>query len=80
MDLGLIAAIAALIGVVANFIRFGHWQGSMESRVNNLEQTSSNTLSKFDDICKTLNHNTIILTEMKTRLDVLFDEKKGKKK
>ncbi len=79
MDWGLIAGLAALAGVFMNFVRIGHWQGSMESRVKSLEQASSNALTKFDAISQVLDKNTVILTELKTRLDLIFDEKRGRR-
>lgn len=80
MDMGLITGLVAICGVLFNFIRIGHWQGSIESRVKNLEQASFNALTKFDAISKALDKNNVILTELKTRLDIMFEEKRGKKK
>lgn len=70
-----IGVIAALIGVCFNFIRFGAWQGKIEAKVENLERDSSNTLTKFDVINKSLKDNNVLLAELKVKLEVLLEEK-----
>ena len=72
-----IGAIIALFGVGFNFIRFGTWQGKIEAKVENLEKDSSNALTRFDAINKSLKENNVLLTELKVKLEVILEEKKG---
>lgn len=68
-----IGAIAALCGVVFNFVRFGNWQGKIEAKVETLERDSSNALTKFDVINKTMKENNALLVEMQVKINLLFD-------
>ena len=72
-----IGVLLALFGVFFNFLRFGKWQGIIETKVSNLEKDSSNALTKFDAINKALKENNEILTEVKVKLEMIFD--KGEK-
>ena len=49
----------------------------IETKVSNLEKDSSNALTKFDAINKALKENNEILTEVKVKLEMIFD--KGEK-
>lgn len=72
-----IGVITALVGVGFNFIRFGAWQGKIEAKVENLERDSSNALTRFDVINKSLKENNVLLTELKVKLEIMLEEKKG---
>lgn len=68
-----IGVILALFGVFFNFLRFGKWQGIIETKVGNLERDSLNALTKFDAINKALKENNEILTEVKVKLEMMVD-------
>ena len=79
MDWGLVSGLAALCGVVVNFLRFGKWQGIIETKVTRLEWDSSNALAKFDAIEQALKDNNEILTELKVKLEVMLERKARKR-
>ena len=68
-----IGVILALFGVFFNLLRFGKWQGIIETKVGNLERDSLNALTKFDAINKSLKENNEILTEVKVKLEMMFE-------
>ena len=70
-----ITAGLALCGVLFNFIRFGKWQGIIETKVSNLERDSCNALTKFDAINKALKENNEILTAVKVKLELMLEER-----
>lgn len=79
MDWGLISGLAALCGVIVNFLRFGKWQGIIETKVTRLEWDSSKALAKFDAIEQALRENNEILTELKVKLEIMMAGKEKKK-
>lgn len=72
-----VGVIISLLGVCFNFLRFGSWQGKIEAKVENLERDSSNALTRFDVINKSLKENNVLLTELKVKLEMMLEEKKG---
>ena len=77
MDWEAVGIILSLCGVLFNFIRFGKWQGIIETKVTVLERDSSITLTKFDVLNKALRENNEILTELKVKIELML-EKKGR--
>lgn len=67
-------AIAAIAGVITNFIRFGKWQGSMETRVTVLERESIKAFTKFDVVSKRIEETGKLLAEVNAKLEVLLEE------
>lgn len=80
MDWGLVAGLAALCGVVVNFIRFGRWQGNIETRVAGLEKISDGHDTRMENLAKLMSKQNDLLTEIKVKLDMLFNEKKARRK
>lgn len=80
MDWGLVAGLAALFGVVVNFIRFGRWQGNIETRVAGLEKISDGHDARMENLTKLMSKQNDLLTEIKVKLDMLFSEKKVRRK
>lgn len=60
-------------------MRFGKWQGIIETKVTRLEWDSSNALAKFDAIEQALKENNEILTELKVKLEVMLERKARKR-
>ena len=79
MDWGLITGLAAICGVIVNFVRIGHWQGNIETRVDALENNYNHHDIKLDELVNLINRQNELLTEVKIKLEMLFDGK-GKKK
>lgn len=72
MDWGLVAGIAALCGVVVNFIRIGQWQGRIETRVDKLEAASEKQDKKLEVLANLINKQNELLTEIKVKIDLVF--------
>ncbi len=80
MDWGLITGLAAICGVITNFIRFGRWQGNIETRVSTLEKIYDNHDLRMENLTRLLSKQNDLLTEVKVKLDMLFNDKKVKPK
>ena len=78
MDWGVITGLAAIGGVITNFIRFGRWQGKIETQVSTLEKIYDSHDIRMENLTNLLSKQHDLLTEVKVKLDMLFD-KKGKK-
>ena len=76
MDWGLVTGLAAMCGVIVNFIRIGRWQGNIESRVAGVEKTYDNHDLRMENLTRLLSKQNDLLTEVKVKLDMLFNEKK----
>lgn len=80
MDWGIIAGVSALIGVLMNFIRVGEWKARQETKVDNLEKRLDGFEHSIGDLLRKNDVQTQLLTELKVKLDMIFSEKKGRKK
>ena len=80
MDWGLITGLAAMGGVITNFIRFGRWQGNIETRVSTLEKIYDNHDLRMENLTRLLSKQNDLLTEVKVKLDMIFRENKAERK
>ena len=80
MDWGLVAGLAALCGVVVNFIRIGRWQGNIETRVDKVEQNFDKQDIRLENLTTSINEQNKILTKIEVKLDLIFRENKIKGK
>lgn len=80
MDWGILAGVSALIGVLMNFIRVGEWKARQETKVDNLEKRLDGFEHSIGDLLRKNDVQTQLLTELKVKLDMIFNEKKGRKK
>lgn len=80
MDWGLVTGLAAMCGVIVNFIRIGRWQGNIESRVSTLEKIYDSHDLRMENLTRLLSKQNDLLTEVKVKLDMLFSEKKMRQK
>lgn len=80
MDLGLVTGLAALCGVLCNFIRLGEWKARQETKVENLEKRIEAFDHTLSDLLSKNDYQTQLLTELKVKLDMIFNDKKGRKK
>ena len=69
-----ICSLAACAGVITNFIRFGKWQGSIETKVSILEKESQTAITKFDVIGSRLEDTSKLLAELNAKLEILLKE------
>lgn len=79
MDWGLITGLAAICGVIVNFVRIGHWQGNIETRVDALENNYSHHDIRLDELVNLINRQNELLTEVKVKLEMLFDRKERRR-
>ena len=80
MDWGLVTGLAAMCGVIVNFIRIGRWQGNIETRVSTLEKIYDSNDLRMENLTRLLSKQNDLLTEVKVKLDMLFNEKKMRQK
>ena len=80
MDWGLVTGLAAMCGVIVNFIRIGRWQGNIETRVSTLEKIYDSHDLRMENLTRLLSKQNDLLTEVKVKLDMLFNEKKMRQK
>ncbi len=80
MDWGLVTGMAALCGVVVNFIRIGRWQGSIETRVDKIEQNFDKQDIRLENLTTSINEQNKILTKIEVKLDLIFKENKVKER
>lgn len=73
-----VTSIAALMGVVLNFVRIGKWQGTIEAKVHILEREAETALTKFDVIGKRLEETSRLLAELNTKLEIILRDKYDK--
>ncbi len=55
MDWGLFTGLAAICGVIANFIRIGRWQGNIETRVDKMEKTFEKQDTRLEKLTVSIN-------------------------
>lgn len=80
MDWGLVTGMAALCGVIVNFIRIGRWQGSIETRVDKIEQNFDKQDIRLENLTTSINEQNKILTKIEVKLDLIFKENKVKER
>lgn len=76
MDWGLISSLAALAGVIINFVRIGRWQGNIETRVSMLEKTFDRHDLRMEELAALMSKQNDLLTEVKIKLEMIFEGKK----
>ena len=80
MDWGLVTGMAALCGVIINFIRISRWQGSIETRVDKIEQNFDKQDIRLENLTTSINEQNKILTKIEVKLDLIFKENKAKER
>ncbi len=80
VDWGVISGLAALCGVVINFVRIGRWQGNIETRVHSLEKSFDNHDIRMENLTRLIAKQNDLLTEVKVKLDLIFSNKNERRK
>lgn len=80
MDWGVVTGMAALCGVVINFVRIGRWQGSIETRVDKIEQNFDKQDIRLENLTTSINEQNKILTKIEVKLDLIFKENKARER
>ncbi len=79
MDWGLISGCTALVGLIASLIRIGEWKARQEVQIENLLQRLESSDGKIEAIAVLQSQQNLVLTEIKTRLEFLIDNKTKRK-
>ncbi len=80
MDWGLLSGCTSLIGLVVAIVRLGEWKARQEVRLENLEKRLNNSDGKIEAIAVLQSQQNLVLTEIKTRLEFLIENKTRRKK
>jgi hypothetical protein len=79
MDWGLISGCTALVGLIASLIRIGEWKARQEVQIENLLQRLESSDGKIEAIAVLQSQQNLVLTEIKTRLEFLIENKTKRK-
>jgi hypothetical protein len=79
MDWGLISGCTALVGLIASLIRIGEWKARQEVQIENLLQRLESSDGKVEALAVLQSQQNLVLTEIKTRLEFLIDNKTKRK-
>ena len=79
MDWGLISGCTALVGLIASLIRIGEWKARQEVQIENLLQRLESNDGKVEALAVLQSQQNLVLTEIKTRLEFLIDNKTKRK-
>lgn len=80
MDWGLISGSTSLVGLILAIVRLGEWKARQEVKLENLEQRFKNSDGKIEAIAVLQSQQNLVLTEIKTRLELLLEGKMRRKK
>lgn len=80
MDWGLISGCTSLVGLIITLIRVGEWKARQEVRIENVMERLENSDGKIEAIAVLQSQQNLVLTEIKTRLEFLIDNKTKRKK
>lgn len=80
MDWGLISGCTSLIGLIISLVRIGEWKARQEVRIENVMQRLENSDGKIEAIAVLQSQQNLVLTEIKTRLEFLIENKSKRKK
>lgn len=80
MDWGLISGCTSLIGLIITLIRVGEWKARQEVKIENVRERLENSDGKIEAIAVLQSQQNLVLTEIKTRLEFLIDNKAKRKK
>ncbi len=80
MDWGLLSSLAALLGVLLNFIRIGEWKARQETRLDGLEKRQDSYDGRVEGLILLINKQNELLTELKVKLDLMLTDKNRRRK
>lgn len=80
IDWGLISGCTALVGLILTLIRVGEWKARQEVRIENVMQKIENSDGKMEAIAVLQSQQNLVLTEIKTKLEFLIENKTKRKK
>ncbi len=80
MDWGLISGCTSLVGLIVSLIRIGEWKAKQEVKIENVMERLENSDGKMEAIAVLQSQQNLVLTEIKTKLEFLIENKTTRKK
>ena len=80
MDWGLVSGGTSLIGLILAIVRLGEWKARQEVHLENLEKRFENSDGKIEALAVLQAQQNLVMTEIKTRLEFLIENKVKRKK
>lgn len=80
MDWGLISGCVSLFGLIVSIVRLGEWKARQEVHLENLEKRFEDSDGRIEAMAVLQAQQNLVLTEIKTRLEFLIDNKLKRKK
>ncbi len=80
IDWGLISGCTSLIGLIISLVRIGEWKARQEVKIENVVERIENSDGKMEAIAVLQSQQNLVLTEIKTKLEFLIENKTKRKK
>ena len=80
IDWGLVSGCTSLMGLIAAIVRIGEWKAKQEVQLENLEKRIENSDGKIEAIAVLQAQQNLVLTEIKTKLEFLIENKTKRRK
>jgi hypothetical protein len=80
MDWGLISGCTSLVGLIISLVRIGEWKARQEVKIENVVERIENSDGKMEAIAVLQSQQNLVLTEIKTKLEFLIENKTRRKK
>ena len=80
MDWGVISGCTSLVGLIISLVRIGEWKARQEVKMENVVERIKNSDGKMEAIAVLQSQQNLVLTEIKTKLEFLIENKTRRKK
>ncbi len=80
MDWGTVSGCTSLIGLIVAIVRLGEWKARQEVQLENLEKRLEGSDGKIETMAVLQAQQNLVLTEIKTRLEFLIENKQKRRK
>ncbi len=80
MDWGVISGCTSLVGLIISLVRIGEWKARQEVKIENVVERIENSDGKMEAIAVLQSQQNLVLTEIKTKLEFLIENKTRRKK
>ena len=80
MDWGVISGCTSLVGLIISLVRIGEWKARQGVKIENVVERIKNSDGKMEAIAVLQSQQNLVLTEIKTKLEFLIENKTRRKK
>ena len=80
MDWGVISGCTSMVGLIISLGRIGEWKARQEVKIENVVERIKNSDGKMEAIAVLQSQQNLVLTEIKTKLEFLIENKTRRKK